>query len=1334
MVTVETLNASSLISDDGTPALYLQGGTRQVSAYNALTGLPDFTNNTLGLLDSKGVVVLKPCPAANITVNGVVYATVLELCNALDAIFFLSSASSTIGFEVDPPLVISGDKKKLSVSPATTTSSGVAALQVDLSDTTSTTKAATPSYVDGLIKKTLINPNILQPAYGASTSNIALTGSVTYKGLKIPAGSRWLATGQTDTKANGLYITNDSGAWTRATDADTAAELFIAQITALNGDAGLYLCTIPSTAVVGTDPITFILQNPANTEFVGVQLYNPAVVYPANTLVVNPSASEYIWRCLIGGTNNITPSMASPNWEIYEGLLYQNSAVVAPNGDDTKSAGFPYATFSGAIADLSTGAYIEGRAVTVVEAITPKAGMLIVGNNSQVSKATISADNVTISGLNLAGTAANPVPISVVGCAGSRIQNLTATANASSNSIEFTGAWSGVHRLSGLQLSGNISIAGTTTSGIILISDVLSTVTLTLNCANARVYIQNCPNMVLVETAGDIISDQNSNVVYVAPTGLATNNGLSYYTAVPTLAAAAAIAGNGGRQIVVFPGIYPEISTITNQNISITSLNQEEGGLVSFTGAITFNPAASSVRVSGVTFATLNKQGAGSLQLENCKINTAFTDSGSGYIQLDRTDTQGASLTGVVSITGSGVKNFYTDCTTGFMTINNATAAVTIARNLTVAPVLLLAGILAVGGGNAMYATNTVLGSTTNGSTTISGITLNTALLRVGATISGAGIPAGATIATIVSANSITISAAATATASNVVLTTNSYALSATGGTLQIDGATFLTPSGSYSPINVGAGVNYVIKYGSRDLATTTISSSAIPIPSSLVIDAQTDRFAVVTTSANIPFNQELTLVNSATATTQTLPNAVLAAGRLFKIRNIGAGLATIAGISPNVTVQQGQTGLFESNGATWYQLNAITQLRSVATQALNFNAVSFTNTPVDTRDITFTANRTNGNTTISNISVNTNLLQVGTSITGTGIPAGATIATIVSANSITISSAATSTGTAGSLTVKNTITSTLPATPADGTVIAFNDANGSFHLNNFTIARNGATINGLSLDWICKVPGGVYQATYNSTANNWLLVETSGRSAYTQVSGNYQATIFDRVIEVVSSTPVAVTLPATILPGAVITIKNSNTTAVEVNVIGQTDIATLISGVSTTIIPRPKDAVTLIGNQLGNQWLAHSSATVYSRVNGQSSNAGVTLSASITPVSIGLSVTLPYPGTYRVSYSVCSFQRTSNGYLAQNGTNIVLRNTTTGSDITNSVRVASSTDQEVDTGVGMSDAGTASGNFIITTTTVNNIIQLFAYLNALNNIVSWETNQSNLTYELMYI
>lgn len=80
-----------------------------------------------------------------------------------------------------------------------------------------------------------------------------------------------------------------------------------------------------------------------------------------------------------------------------------------------------------------------------------------------------------------------------------------------------------------------------------------------------------------------------------------------------------------------------------------------------------------------------------------------------------------------------------------------------------------VAGADNMGGTAAGRLNVSTTGNTTNANATISGIP-STAALAIGMKVVGAGIPAGATILTIPTANSITISANATATGTTVAL------------------------------------------------------------------------------------------------------------------------------------------------------------------------------------------------------------------------------------------------------------------------------------------------------------------------------------------------------------------------------------------------------------------------------------------------------------------------------------------------------------------------------------------------------------------------------------
>jgi len=220
---------------------------------------------------------------------------------------------------------------------------------------------------------------------------------------------------------------------------------------------------------------------------------------------------------------------------------------------------------------------------------------------------------------------------------------------------------------------------------------------------------------------GGSMADLNNvldNTYYVsAAQGNDSNNGFCAQSAKLTLADASSTAGNSGRQIAVFPGTYAENSNISALNQTISSAAPENGGLVNFTGLITFSHSSSSIRCFGITFNNLTHSGAGNLYLQNCRVNGTLTLSGSGYFHCVDCDLQGGSSTGAVSITGTGIKVFQAGYM-GALSQNNAASIVTVRNAINSSPLVLLAGVLSVSDtpvfavSSSFNAISTVSGST----------------------------------------------------------------------------------------------------------------------------------------------------------------------------------------------------------------------------------------------------------------------------------------------------------------------------------------------------------------------------------------------------------------------------------------------------------------------------------------------------------------------------------------------------------------------------------------------------------------------------------------------
>lgn len=80
---------------------------------------------------------------------------------------------------------------------------------------------AVRTYVDSMLSGLDAKPDVRL----ASNTNHALTGPQTVDGVAVVTGDRILLKNQTAGAENGIWVANTTGAWTRATDADTAAKI-----------------------------------------------------------------------------------------------------------------------------------------------------------------------------------------------------------------------------------------------------------------------------------------------------------------------------------------------------------------------------------------------------------------------------------------------------------------------------------------------------------------------------------------------------------------------------------------------------------------------------------------------------------------------------------------------------------------------------------------------------------------------------------------------------------------------------------------------------------------------------------------------------------------------------------------------------------------------------------------------------------------------------------------------------------------------------------------------------------------------------------------------------
>lgn len=141
----------------------------------------------------------------------------------------------------------------------------------NVADPVNAQDAATKNYVDSVAQG--LDPK--QSVRAATTANIAtLSGTMTIDGIALVAGDRVLVKDQTSAAQNGIYVVA-SGTWSRASDADTWAELvsayvFVEQGTT-NADNG-FLCSVDAGGTIGSTAVTFVQFSGAGQVIAGAGL------------------------------------------------------------------------------------------------------------------------------------------------------------------------------------------------------------------------------------------------------------------------------------------------------------------------------------------------------------------------------------------------------------------------------------------------------------------------------------------------------------------------------------------------------------------------------------------------------------------------------------------------------------------------------------------------------------------------------------------------------------------------------------------------------------------------------------------------------------------------------------------------------------------------------------------------------------------------------------------------------------------------------------------------------------------------------------------------------
>lgn len=218
--------------------------------------------------------------------------------------------------------------------------------------------AATKAYVDSVAQ----GLDVKGSCRVATVANISLSGTQTIDGVAVIAGDRVLVKDQSTAANNGIYVVA-AGSWSRATDADTWAELvgaftFVEEGT-VNDNSG-WVCTSPAGGTLGVTAVTWEQFSGAGQITAGAGLYKSG-----NTLSVGTASASRI----VVNTDDIDLATTGVTASTYKSVTVDAYGRVTAGTNPTTLAGF-------GIAD----AYTSAQTDTLLAAKLSLAGGTMTGN------------------------------------------------------------------------------------------------------------------------------------------------------------------------------------------------------------------------------------------------------------------------------------------------------------------------------------------------------------------------------------------------------------------------------------------------------------------------------------------------------------------------------------------------------------------------------------------------------------------------------------------------------------------------------------------------------------------------------------------------------------------------------------------------------------------------------------------------------------------------------------------------------------------------------------------------------------------------------------------
>jgi hypothetical protein len=221
---------------------------------------------------------------------------------------------------------------------------------------------ATIAYVDDAVSGVVSGWK--EPADTATTADITLSGEQTIDGV-LTSASRVLVKNQSSALQNGIYTTA-AGAWSRATDSNTAVELEGAAVTVSAGTTQANTTWVQTsdnitleTTAIAWSPLGTSVQD-ASSSVKGV-----ARLYPSTSLGSNTDGAPdqnavkvYVDAKVADAINNGTTTIAPSQNAVFDALALK-ATIASPTFTGTPAA--PTASANNNSTQLATTAYVDAK-------------------------------------------------------------------------------------------------------------------------------------------------------------------------------------------------------------------------------------------------------------------------------------------------------------------------------------------------------------------------------------------------------------------------------------------------------------------------------------------------------------------------------------------------------------------------------------------------------------------------------------------------------------------------------------------------------------------------------------------------------------------------------------------------------------------------------------------------------------------------------------------------------------------------------------------------------------------------------------------------------------